>query len=117
MSHSQTGCKILDDAGVTQGGTYLAAEVCINQCPLEHCVLDRNNKTKVVIDEEHTLEDITVQCSRCHNIETLTLVDGELRESRYQIIHGLMLGWHYTLDRTNDMIVHLPCGYSCKIIG
>ena len=81
MKHSETGCRILDEAGVTQGEQLEGAGNCLS-CPYDNCVLDRNNPD-LELQEEYTLTEITVQCTNCFSLETLTMVDGELRASRY----------------------------------
>ena len=79
--HGITGCRILDEAGVTAGGSLESRELCL-KCPYPRCVLDRN-KVKGEAEEECTLTEKTVQCTGCNNLETITLKDGTLCEARY----------------------------------
>jgi len=91
--HGNTGCDVLDAAGVLKGSPHSAgALICLYDCPYMYCVLSRN-LPKILIETEpeetyHTRE-IHVQCEVCHTLETIELVNGKLgTHPRFELRDG-----------------------------
>ncbi len=81
--HGNTGCSVLDKAGIKRHELYKGAGICLS-CPLEKCVLDRNNPVGEEVVDDCVLTEITVQCQTCLQLETLTICDGKLQAGRYR---------------------------------
>lgn len=92
---SITGCSILDKAGIGQSDWKKGEGICLT-CKEPRCFLDRNMK----------ITEKTVQCQKCLDIETLTLVNGNfVSQGKYWFENGQII------HKSKDKI----CGI-CKVI-
>ncbi|KKM70212.1 hypothetical protein LCGC14_1442960 [marine sediment metagenome] len=93
IPYKKTGCKILDSHGITMGTSSKEARILCLDCPLDDCVLERNEMYDEPVPEEPIGEDVEVICESCGTLETLTYVEGKLgKHPRFTETHHLTNG-------------------------
>lgn len=101
MKHSETGCKQLDNKGITQGELSAGTSLCLS-CPDAECCLDRNNTSRELTRKVES-RVVSVHCHMCHNTEDITIVNGILHEQKW------------SMNRDTGQVYHEPCGALCDV--
>ena len=82
--HGNTGCDILDAAGIKKGQGDRGINICLYHCPYTQCKLNRNKPEaegpKVEKEEEYEIQEVSIACQSCRTMETIEFINGPLAE-------------------------------------